>query len=248
MRDQQAAVVQSAESLAWRSAARASLVTPSLDLRMNSHPQRFRRVRDAQCDCSTALGACPSSSRQGRFDTSPPFQRWVNGANPVVESRQGRQKLLPHRPHTKRLSPLTGLGRSQVWGPPLKRWAMIGCPCRDKEAESPPRRGALVQAAKCVSHSGNAPQVGVLDSGTLLGLLVVEYRVWPAGEAELRGDAVPSGAWDRGEVCRHRERSIQFAHLLAKVATVGSHLTPVAPTTTAITAPTATDPAGGCRP
>ncbi len=45
------------------------------------------RVRDALCDCPTVLGAFTSSSRQGRIDNSPPFQRWVVGGQAGMESR-----------------------------------------------------------------------------------------------------------------------------------------------------------------
>ncbi len=77
----------------------------------------------------------------GTADNSPPFQRWEtpscqapapsgateNAAHAPSDSRRSRGSVVPD-----------GTGRF-VGGavPPLKRWAMIGCPCRDKSLDFP---------------------------------------------------------------------------------------------------------------
>ena len=68
----------------------------------------------------------------GTLENSPPFQRWESDRGSPSESRQGR-KTVGMR-HDKSLSPRWGLIFRHFADPPLKRWAIVGCPWRDKLA------------------------------------------------------------------------------------------------------------------
>ena len=104
------------------------------------HGERFTTMMFAvpRGSCGTIRCRRPSLSRQGHLIIA---HRFSGGTNAHLPPSPGRGDRIPHRDTpplfvTSSLTSSVPSGTRPLSGitlPPLKRWAIFGCPCRDKE-------------------------------------------------------------------------------------------------------------------
>ena len=83
----------------------------------------------------------PGFVPSGTPDNSPPFQRWVSIPDePTSPDRDGRRLRKPRRWPRRRgatdagfCRPCRGCDFGRLANPPMNRWAIFGCPWRDKD-------------------------------------------------------------------------------------------------------------------